>query len=228
LLYINSPGGSALASELILEEVRRVALRKPVVAYVDRVAASGGYLVAMGANEFWADPHALGGSIGVYAGKFDFSQLMERVGVKREVLARGLRAARFSPSRPFSKSEEEALEAAIDEIYGDFLEAVAKARKKTVEEVRVHAEGRVFSGRRAMSAGLVDKLGGFEDAARRAMDLAKVPKRRFELSLHRPSARVSLGRVLAQVMSGQVYALWSPSWSLPGLGGSEPFESTME
>ncbi|MFL5348240.1 MAG: signal peptide peptidase SppA, partial [Hyalangium sp.] len=157
VLYINSPGGSALASELILEAVQRVARKKPVIAYVDQVCASGGYMAALGAKEIWTAPHAIVGSIGVFAGKFEASGLMERLGVRRTIIARGENAGIFSTSRGFTPHERASLEAQVEETYQAFLAHVAKARGRTKEEIHERAEGRVYSGMRALSAGLVDR-----------------------------------------------------------------------
>ncbi|HEX8704852.1 MAG TPA: S49 family peptidase, partial [Myxococcaceae bacterium] len=105
LLYISSPGGSALASELILEAVQRVARKKPVIAFVDQVCASGGYMAALGAKEIWSTSHAVIGSIGVFAGKFDASGLLERFGVHKTIITRGENSGIFSVSRGFTPHE---------------------------------------------------------------------------------------------------------------------------
>src|SRR5262249_32084323 len=157
-LEVESPGGSALASELILDEVRRAAAKKPLLAYTDQVAASGGYLSALGAKEIWAAPPAILGSIGVFAGKVDLSGLFERRGIHRAVLTRGQSAAIFSASRPFTDAEKQALEAEVEETYQDFLQAVARARGRSVQQVHEIGEGRIFSGAQAREVGLVDQV----------------------------------------------------------------------
>lgn len=225
VLYVSSPGGSALASELILEAVQRVAKKKPVVAFMDRVAASGGYMAALGAKEIWSTPHAVVGSIGVYAGKFDVSGLMKKVGVTRTLLTRGENAGIYSPSRGFTEHERASMEAEVEETYQAFLEHVAKARGKTKEEIHARAEGRVYSGRRALEAGLVDKLGGFEDACRRALELAKVPVERFDVTLYESNTpSFSLLKLLLSGASAAVYTFCPAAWSLEGLGGGERFK----
>lgn len=210
VLQINSPGGSALASEIILEEVKRVARRKPVVAYFDRVAASGGYLVALGARELWASPHAVVGSIGVFAGKFDLSVALERLGVHREVIVRGEHAGLYSSARGFTEGERAALERDVEEIYQSFLGHVAASRGRTREEIHALAEGRIYSGSAARAVGLVDALGGLEDACRRALELAgSAGATRFELE---PVATRRSGGGLLRLLSAaarmQLYALW--------------------
>ncbi len=221
LLYVNSPGGSALASELILDEVRRAAKKKPVVAYFDKVAASGGYMAALGANEIWAAPGAIAGSIGVFGGKFELSGLFERLGITRMVLTRGDHAGMSSLSRPFTPKERAAIELEIEETYQDFLEQVAGARGKTKEEIHARAEGRVYSGDEALNAGLIDRTGSFEDACRRALELAKSPAGRFEVVIHRaPRRRIPLLGLMREAQMTGVFALWLPG--LESVAGADP------
>lgn len=226
VLYINSPGGSALASELILEAVQRVARKKPVIAFVDQVCASGGYMAALGAKEIWTTPHAIIGSIGVFAGKFEASGLMERLGVRRTLITRGENAGIFSTSRGFTPHERASMEAEVEETYQAFLAHVAKARGRTTEEIHQRAEGRVYSGIRAMNAGLVDRTGSFEEACRYALDLAKVPQGKFELMTYSGGARrLSLLQVLLSMSGAHLYALCPTSWSLGGgLRAGEGFD----
>ncbi|XXF81456.1 signal peptide peptidase SppA [Myxococcaceae bacterium GXIMD 01537] len=215
VLYINSPGGSALASELILEEVRRVARKKPVIAYVDRVCASGGYMAALGAKEIWTAPHAVVGSIGVFAGKFDASGLLTKLGISRTVLIRGENAGIHSTSRGFTPHERASLEAEVEETYQAFLEHVAKARGRTKEEIHERAEGRVYSGTRAREAGLVDRVGGFEDACRFALEQAHAPTERFELHPYGAvEKRLNLLRLLMGGTRATHYAFCPVAWSL--------------
>ncbi|HEY1906054.1 MAG TPA: signal peptide peptidase SppA [Myxococcaceae bacterium] len=226
VLYVNSPGGSALASELVLVEVGRLAARKPVVAYVDRVAASGGYMVALGAREIWASPGSILGSIGVFGGKFDLSELFSRLGVHREVLTRGEHAGLLTSARPLSPAEREALETDVEEVYARFVELVSEHRKLDGPAVRARGEGRVFTAARAQEAGLVDTLGSFEAACARAFALAGKAPRRFELHpFGLPRRRLPLLSLLRNALAPAVYALWWPSWTAPGLRGSEDFGS---
>src|SRR2546430_1930110 len=168
-------------------------------------------MAALGAKEIWAAPHAIAGSIGVFAGKFDLSGLMEKLGVQRELIARGANAGMLSMSRAFTDHERAALEADIEETYQAFLEMVATARKKTKEEVHARAEGRIYSGTRAVEQGLVDRTGLFDEACARALELALVkPVKDFELAFYAmPRQRLSLLRLLAQART-QIYALWWP------------------
>lgn len=211
LLYVDSPGGTSTAAEKILEEVKRLAKKKKVLAYFDRVAASGGYMVALGAHEMWAGAHAIVGSIGVFAGKFDFSGLLDRVGVHRELITRGANAGIHSPSRPFTSSEREALEIEIEETYQAFLEHVAAARDLSKEDVHRRAEGRVFSGTVALAQELVDGTCDFEAACRRAFELTgKTPERFQMVPFTTTKRRFSLLSALAQTARAQVWALMWP------------------
>jgi len=209
VLQVESPGGSALASELILDEVRRTAAKKPLLAYTDQVVASGGYLSALGAKEIWAAPHAIVGSIGVFAGKFDFSGLLGRLGVQRTIFTRGQNAGIFSASRPFTEAEKHALEAEVEETYQDFLQAVARARGTSVQQVHEVGEGRIFSGAQALQVGLIDQVGSFERACERALELASLPTERYRVRSYAPRARrFSLLAALREISTTHLYALW--------------------
>ena len=213
VFQISSPGGSAIASEEILEEARRAAQKKPLIAYCERVAASGGYMAALGAQEIWSDPHAILGSIGVFAGKFDVSALLARVGISRSVIQRGAHAAIFSSTRGLNESERASLEAEVEETYQAFLEHVAGARKQTRAEVHTKAEGRVFSGERARALGLVDSLGGLEEAAVRALELAGVRGREFDFASYGGKlAQVPWVSLLQRLGGAQLYTLMWPTW----------------
>ena len=215
LLYVNSPGGSAIASELILDEVRRAAKKKPVVAYFDRVAASGGYMAALGAEEIWAGPDAIAGSIGVFGGKFELSRLFERLGVRRTLITRGENAGLFSVSRPFTEHERKALESEIEEAYQDFLEQVSRSRGQSKDEVHARAQGRIYSGDEALQAGLVDRTGSFEDACRRALELAEKPTDRFDVAVHPAGKRrIPIVRLMREAQTTGVFALWLPGLEL--------------
>lgn len=164
ILLVDSPGGSVLVSDRMLHEVRRLAAEKPVVACLGDVAASGGYLVALGAHAIVAEATTITGSIGVVAVRFAIGALLERVGVGVEVVKRGERADLHSPARPLSTGERAALEREIGGVYDAFVDEVARSRRLDPEVVRLHAEGRVFSGSAALERGLVDAIGGLPRA----------------------------------------------------------------
>lgn len=209
VVAISSPGGSAVASEIIHDEIRRAGVDKPVIAHVDEVAASGGYMAAVAAHEIWADPQALLGSIGVFAGKFEASVLLERIGVRSEVINRGAHSGIFVPTRGLNNSEKAALDAEVEETYQAFLELVARSRHLSKEEVHAHGEGRVFSGEEALSHGLVDKLGSFDASCRRALELAgKSPEGRYDAPIFAArSRRLPLERLMSSLGQTRVYAV---------------------
>lgn len=177
VLHIDSPGGSALASDRIHHEVERLAEVKPIVAYLSNVAASGGYYVAAGARLIVAEPETVTGSIGVVSAHFVLRGLFDKLGVTTEVVKAGARADLLSPTRPVEEDERRIVEAEIDGFYRTFLNVVARGRKRPVHEIEKLAEGRVYSGRRAQELGLVDELGSCADAVRRASEFAGVALR---------------------------------------------------
>jgi protease-4 len=164
VLLIDSPGGSVLASDRIHHEVVRLAEKKPVVAYLGNIAASGGYYVAAGAHAIVAQPSTITGSIGVVAAHLVLSPLLEKLGIVTELLKRGARADMLSTSRPLDDGERRALGEEIDGYYRDFVAVVAKGRRRPPEEIEKLARGRVYSGLEAERVGLVDRLGGLDVA----------------------------------------------------------------
>lgn len=175
VLRVDSPGGSALASDQIWRAVRRLREAKPVVASMGSVAASGGYYVACGADVVFADPTTLTGSIGIFFGKIDVAQLAEWVGARAEVHRRGANAGNDTFWRPFEPRFRGILADKVRRSYRQFLSRVAESRAMSVAEVHAVGEGRIFSGDRAVRLGLVDRLGGFVaalDEARRRAGLA--------------------------------------------------------
>jgi protease IV len=168
VLCIDSPGGSALASELIHREVERLARTKPVVAYFGDVAASGGYYIGCACQRIVAQPLTITGSIGVVSAKFALPKLLERLGVHPQQLRTAASADMFSFSRALTTREEGVMQAHAGELYQRFLAVVAAGRKRTVAEVEPLARGRVWSGRDAFERGLVDVLGGLDRAIEEA------------------------------------------------------------
>ncbi|MFC4050791.1 signal peptide peptidase SppA [Actinomadura syzygii] len=167
---VNSPGGSAVASDAIWREVvlaRRAG--KPVIVSMGNVAASGGYYVAMAADTIVAQPGTITGSIGVVAGKAVVNGLLDRVGVNLGAVSEGDHARMSSATKDFSDSEWERVNASLDKIYDDFTSRVADGRGLSRERVHELARGRVWTGADAREHGLVDELGGLD----RALDLAR-------------------------------------------------------
>ena len=174
VLRVDSPGGDGLASDLVWREVVRARARKPVVASMGDVAASGGYLVAVGADAVVAEPSTLTGSIGVFAAKPDLSGLLAKLSLSREAFTRGENAQVASVAKPWTASERRAVEKQIDGFYGLFLDRVAEGRKLPRSEVEALAGGRVWTGKQAFDRKLVDRLGSLEDAVALARERARL------------------------------------------------------
>ncbi|MDD9934913.1 MAG: S49 family peptidase, partial [Myxococcales bacterium] len=172
---IDSPGGSATASDQMWHAVRRVASRKPVIVSVGDMAASGGYWVASAGTEIVAHDSSLLGSIGVVGGKIVAEDLSERAGVNVTRLTRGKRAAWMSSMRGFSDDERAAFERSLQHTYRLFIRRIAQGREMTPEQIAPLAEGRIVSGRRAREGGLVDAAGGLQEALARAREQAELP-----------------------------------------------------
>jgi protease-4 len=169
VLRVNSPGGSALASDLIWHEVQRLQRIKPVVVSMSSYAASGGYYVSCGADSIFAEPATLTGSIGVFAGKVDMSGFYGKIGIQREYIARGENALLFGNQAVFTPRQRARLQGQLDDFYTRFVDKVAAGRDLTPESVEQVAQGRVWTGEQALSRHLVDGLGGLL----RALDSAK-------------------------------------------------------
>ncbi|MBN6053490.1 signal peptide peptidase SppA [Nonomuraea sp. RK-328] len=161
---VDSPGGSYVASDTVWREVVLTRKVKPVIVSMGDLAASGGYFVSMAADVIVAQPGTLTGSIGVFGGKPVLSELLERIGVNSELVAGGANAGMFSTTRAFSPEQWERVNAWLDRIYDDFVGKVAQSRDLTRERAHELARGRVWTGADAQERGLVDELGGLEDA----------------------------------------------------------------
>jgi len=183
VIRVDSPGGSSLASDEIARAVQRVSEGgKPVVVSMGGVAASGGYYVSAGADAIWAEPETVTGSIGVFAGKFSASGLQKALGVHTTQLQRGRNAGMNSLSRPWDEAQRDRMQALIDHTYAQFKERVAHGRDMEPSAVEAVARGRVWSGQRAAELGLVDHIGGFQEAIADARQRAGIP----------PTAKVGL------------------------------------
>jgi protease-4 len=175
VLRVSSPGGSGLASDLIWRELVRTAEQKPLSVSFGDVAASGGYYVAVAGKKVFAEPGSLTGSIGVIAGKADLRGLYDKVGVRKDIVSRGRHAALYSDYAPLGDSERQRIRDEAGAFYADFVAKVAAGRGMSPDETDAIAQGRVWTGRQAWSRGLVDELGGFEEAfddAKSTMGLA--------------------------------------------------------
>jgi protease IV len=201
VLRVDSPGGSAIASDVIWREVQLARDRKPVVASMSDVAASGGYWIAMPAETIVAQPGTLTGSIGIVAGKIVTGGTFEKLGISVESVSRGRHAEMNSPVRPYNPGEREKVEEQMQSIYNSFVEKAAEARHTTPERIDAIAQGRVWTGRQAKQAGLVDELGGLQRAVALAKQRAKIdPDQEVQLVIYPP--RRSLYEILADPFGG--------------------------
>jgi protease IV len=175
VLRVDSPGGSALASDLMWKEL--VACKKPVVASMGDVAASGGYYISMAAQKIYAEPSTLTGSIGVVGGKIVTGGLFDWLGMKTDVIARGANSGLNSSSKPWTESERQVMTRIMQDIYDQFLDKALAGRKKAgvtmdKDKLLTLAGGRVWTGRQAKANGLVDELGTLDDAVAAAKKMA--------------------------------------------------------
>jgi protease-4 len=176
VLRVASPGGSATASEIILDATRRVKAKKPLVVSMGDVAGSGGYYVTCAADTVFADSATVTASIGVISGKMVTTPMWNKIGVTFKSYSRGASSGLFNTDQPFTPEERKKMQAFMDEIYGVFKHHVTDARgprlKKPIDEV---AGGRVYTGRQALELGLVDKIGTLNDAIAFVAKEGKLP-----------------------------------------------------
>ncbi len=170
VLRVDSPGGSALASDLIWREITR--MEKPVVASMGDMAASGGYYISMGCDIIFAEAGTITGSIGVVGGKIVMSGLFEKAGIATDVISRGKNSGLLSGDAKFSDSEREVWKKMMEDTYLEFTQKAADGRKMKLADLEKHAGGRIWSGQRAQKVGLVDKVGTLRDAILEAKKLA--------------------------------------------------------
>ena len=174
VLRIDSPGGAVAPSQEIYEEVRKAVAKKTIVVSMGSVAASGGYYIAAPATKIMANPGTLTGSIGVIMEIPNMEGLMNKIGVKSEVIKSGRHKDIASVFRGIKPEEREILQSVLDNVHDQFINAVAEGRKMLREDVQKIADGRVYTGEQALKVGLVDELGNLEDAVKAAAKLAGV------------------------------------------------------
>ncbi len=210
VLHVDSPGGSALASDLLWREVDLLAKVKPVVASFGDVAASGGFYLAAPAREIFALPGTLTGSIGVFGGKLVLAEGLRQVGVHNHPVLAAPNAAVFSAARGFTDDQRLRFRASLQRFYDGFVRRVAEGRKRPTEELEPHCRGRVWTGRAAAARGLVDRTGGLDAAIERARELAgpRARGRRTDLSGRDESPLAWLAQgLLHRVVPGAVLRL---------------------
>ncbi len=199
VLRINSPGGSVTASEEILREVRLTRQKKPVIVSMGDYAASGGYWIATGSNHIFAEPNTITGSIGVFGLQFNVQKLGNTNGLSWDVVKTARYADSTTVSRPKTPQELAIAQKSVNQIYNQFLDKVAQARKLPKPKVAQIAQGRVWAGKDAKQLGLVDEIGGIEDAIKYAAAQAKLGSN-WELEEY-PKTRSLEKRILEKLTS---------------------------
>lgn len=174
IIQIDSPGGSAVASDEIYQYIRRTAAKKPVVILMKDVAASGGYFIASAGSYIFANPATLTGSIGVITEITDVQDLLKKIGVEQETYKSGTFKDLLSSTRSRTPEEKQMIQKLLDTTYGLFLSRVAEGRKMDLSRVSELADGKIYSGQDAQYLGLIDELGYRGDAVNKAMELAGI------------------------------------------------------
>ncbi len=213
LVHIDSPGGVVAPSQEIYSALVEARKKKKVVASMASLAASGGYYIAVGADKVMANPGTITGSIGVIIGFMDMHSVMEKLGVKSITVKSGKFKDIGASSREFTEDDRKVLQSVIDDVYEQFVEAVATERHMTIEEVKKLADGRIYSGRQSKELGLIDRLGGFSDAVKLLGELAGISG---EPVLVREKEKYSF---IKELFSNRLGGLWDryKVTSAPGL-----------
>jgi protease-4 len=227
IFRINSPGGSAVASEIIRTEMLKTAARIPVVVSMGDVAASGGYWITCGARKIVADPGTITASIGVFSGHLDMTRFWEdKIGVTWGRIDTAPNGSMYSSVDPWTPEQRKTVQAFLDRIYDSFLERVASSRKLTRGQVDDIGRGRVFTGEQAKERRLVDELGTFDDALAAAKELAGLkpevavelvfyPTSRpfFQKIMERDDAEARWGAMVKEALAGKIVTpgpVWMP------------------
>ncbi|MGK7906412.1 MAG: signal peptide peptidase SppA [Synechococcus sp.] len=239
VLRINSPGGTVGASQELYRAVEKVRQEKPIVATVTDIAASGGYYVASAADEIIVNPGSLVGSIGVIIQGFNAAELLENIGIDPQTVKTGPYKDLLSPTRPLTPEGRQLLQELVDSSYGQFVKAVAQGRQNvrtdlntvldeevlakrqemTFNRVRSYADGRVFTGQQALEIGLVDELGGVDDAVDRLRTL--LGDRDIEVTRERPDLNIFWDVFRAQASSVISQSIGDSVWSRLQTNGLE-------
>jgi protease IV len=187
---IDSPGGSALASELIYQAVKRCAARKPVIASIAQTGASGGYYIALGAKTIVADAAGITGSIGVISGKLAIEGTMDKIGITTHAITRGKNAG-LMLSRPWNDREKALMRSMAQDVYDVFTKRVKESRGKRISDIDRVAQGRIFTARQAKNSGLIDEIGGLREAVELAKKQAKLDAC-YYITLPKPTSLMSM------------------------------------
>lgn len=181
VLRIDSPGGSALASEIMWQGLRRLAAKKPLVVSVGGMAASGGYYLLSSSDTVYADPAAIVGSIGVVGGKFVLGGLYDKLGLGTATFTQGANADIFSMTKPWNDAQRRMIKRSMTRTYEQFTDRIMTTRAGKIADIDAVARGRIFTAREAKDLGMVDKLGGIEDAIAHAAELGGLSGEDFDI-----------------------------------------------
>jgi protease-4 len=198
VIRINSPGGSAMASELIWQSVQLAGMSVPVYVSVDRMAASGGYYIASAASRIYANPGSILGSIGVIAGKITLGGLYEKLGVHITRRTRGPMGDLFNSAEPFTHEQQQVLTKSIRLVYEQFLDRIKTGRPDKIADINAVAQGRLFTGRQAVANGLADKVGNLTTALTDMASDLNLAEGSYDIAIFPPP--MSLGDYLHSVM----------------------------
>lgn len=215
ILRVDSPGGAVVPSQEIYEEIKRTTKVKPVVVSMGSVAASGGYYISCPATKIIANPGTLTGSIGVLMELPNIKGLLDKIGVKSEIVKSGKYKDITSPFKPLQQDEREVLQKLIDDVHEQFIKAVSEGRKIPLENIKRIADGRVFTGIKAKELGLVDEIGDFDSAIKVAAQLGKIrgePEIVYKkTSLIKELVKGDTESLIRKILpSLQIYYLFSP------------------
>ena len=226
IVRVESPGGDAIASDEILQSLKELARKKPVVISMSDVAASGGYYIAMTGDPVVAYPSTITGSIGVIYGKVNLKGLYDKLGISTDTLKRGKFADLDSETQPLSPEARKKLHESIESIYNGFLKRVADGRKTTVNKIEPLAQGRVWLGNDALKIRLVDELGGIDRAIEVLQRKARLPLDREARLVVYPSRKSFWQRLMGMGDTSTYAALTPEEWLLRRAGaqsGLMPF-----
>jgi protease-4 len=226
VIRIDSPGGSALASETIRNEIELTRQAgKPVIASMSSIAASGGYWISSAADEIWASPTTITGSIGIYGAFVTLEKSLDSLGIHTDGVGTTRLAGALDPTRPLSSTVADAMQQMIENNYRRFIQLVAEGRNMAPREVEKVAQGRVWAGKTAQELGLVDKFGSLDEAVQSAAELAAVEEYDAiyiepELTAREKLVR-SLNRLFSRVFSNALEQVTHPALQLYGNFGRD-------